>query len=219
MCDAHRRFLFFEISTNPNTHDSSAFASSELGRWLAAGRLEHPGYGPFFLNGDNAYPSCRYIVVPTGKRAHAVFDYVQSSVRMPIECSFGILVRRWGIFWRPLEMKFEMRAATISACMRLHNYCIDERLASTNHPSLDIGNVVNGEAVMGTEKNWLPVPLFGRNGRPERLMSGAGPDAVAAASAAWSSLRGRSDVRANLVAQIDASQRAQYLFAARRSNR
>ena len=65
------------------------------------------------------------MVVPSGMSADDAFDFYQSSARMPIECSFGILVRRWGILWRALEVRFDRRAATVGACMRLHNYCIN----------------------------------------------------------------------------------------------
>ena len=55
------------------------------------------------------------------------YDFYQSSNRMPIECSFGILIRRWGVLWRPLTQRFESRAPLIVALMHLHNFCIDER--------------------------------------------------------------------------------------------
>ena len=38
---------------------------------------------------------------------------------MVIECAFGVLVRLWGVFWRPLEVKFRRRSALIGATMRL----------------------------------------------------------------------------------------------------
>ena len=48
---------------------------------------------------------------------------------MTIQCAFGMLVRRWGVFWRPLEVAFDRRAPLVGAAMRLHNYCIDRRIA------------------------------------------------------------------------------------------
>ena len=38
---------------------------------------------------------------------------------MVIECAFGVLVQLWGVFWRPLEVKFRRRSALIGATMRL----------------------------------------------------------------------------------------------------
>ncbi|KAJ8599875.1 hypothetical protein CTAYLR_005373 [Chrysophaeum taylorii] len=56
------------------------------------------------------------------------FNLEHSSVRINIECTFGLLVRRWDILWRPLEMDFNKRGAVVGCCMRLHNFCIDKRL-------------------------------------------------------------------------------------------
>jgi hypothetical protein len=39
-----------------------------------------------------------------------------------------MLVRRWGILWRPLEMKLQRLAQVIGACMRLHNFCIKKKI-------------------------------------------------------------------------------------------
>lgn len=39
--------------------------------------------------------------------------------------AFGILVRRWGILWRPLEVAFHKLASVVNVLMNLHNFCID----------------------------------------------------------------------------------------------
>ena len=43
------------------------------------------------------------MIVPSGEAALDNYDFYQSSNRMAIECAFGILVRRWGLLWRPLS--------------------------------------------------------------------------------------------------------------------
>ena len=77
---------------------------------------------------------------------------------MAIECAFGILVRRWGVFWRPLEVRFGRRAPLIGAAMRLHNYCIDRR----------IGVELNQRAGCSEiqPRVWMPTPKFDDDGRP-----------------------------------------------------
>ena len=69
------------------------------------------------------------MMVPVNDGAHADFDYHQSSSRVAIKRAFGILIRTWGIFWRPLEVQFRRRAPLIKCCMLLHNYCITKRIA------------------------------------------------------------------------------------------
>jgi len=47
---------------------------------------------------------------------------------MGVERTFGLFVRRFGVFWRPLEMAFTRRAPFIGAVMKLHNFCIDRKI-------------------------------------------------------------------------------------------
>jgi hypothetical protein len=55
------------------------------------------------------------------------FNYFESSDRIWIECSFGDLIMRWGIFWRTLWFDLPMCGDIILAAMLLHNFIIDER--------------------------------------------------------------------------------------------
>ena len=34
-----------------------------------------------------------------------------------------MLVRRWGVLWRPLECSLEENTRIVMVCMKLHNYC------------------------------------------------------------------------------------------------
>lgn len=113
----------------------------------------------YFLNGDNAYVLSNQMVVPCGNAANDDFDFEQSSNRICIECAFGILVRRWGILWRPLEMKFRRRAPIISCCMNLHNYCINKSIEEVQMAtSGPLSEVVPGR--------WEMTPKFDELGRP-----------------------------------------------------
>jgi hypothetical protein len=97
ICDYHRRFTWVDISHASCTHDSTAWAATELGQRVAQGELPEP----FFLNGDAAFPLGPSMITPsTGDPELDNFDFYQSSNRMAIECAFGILVRRWGVLWR-----------------------------------------------------------------------------------------------------------------------
>ncbi len=42
---------------------------------------------------------------------------------MNIECSFGFLVARWGVLWRPLRSALMHNICTIRAVVALHNWC------------------------------------------------------------------------------------------------
>ena len=53
------------------------------------------------------------------------FNNMLSSQRITIERAFGMLVRRWGILWKPLEYDMEKVTLIIQVCAKLHNRCVD----------------------------------------------------------------------------------------------
>ena len=57
------------------------------------------------------------------------FNFHQSQLRINIECAFGMLVRSWGILWRPMSHKLSKVSRIVGACIRLHNFNIKHRMA------------------------------------------------------------------------------------------
>jgi len=55
------------------------------------------------------------------------FLFVFCRTRTTIERAFGVLVARFGIFWRPLKGSLATSVETIKACMIIHNIAIDEK--------------------------------------------------------------------------------------------
>ena len=125
ICHYKRRFTWWDISHVGNMHDSMAWVATPMGSAINEGALPHP----FFINADSAFTVGPSMMVPFWcakyGSAEDSWNYVQSQNRMAIECAFGMLVRRWGILWRSLEMQWEKCTHVVSACMRLHNWCID----------------------------------------------------------------------------------------------
>jgi hypothetical protein len=54
-----------------------------------------------------------------------LYNYIHSSSQIYVECAFGELDERWGIFWRPLKIDLEGHKFVIDACMHLHNFIIE----------------------------------------------------------------------------------------------
>ena len=153
ICDSDRRFTFYDMSFEPQTHDSLAWVGTPLGqRFEETLSLHDKGY---FFNGDNAYLGGKCMIVPGGSDA---FDFYQSSNRMAIECAFGMLVRRFGVFWRPLEVAHHRRAPLVGACMKLHNFCIDEKIG--------LRLLSRGKESEINPRLWAPTPAFNANGGP-----------------------------------------------------
>jgi hypothetical protein len=85
---------------------------------------------------DSAYNMESYLLVPfdkvnvktpTGQKEDA-YNLYHSNCRIAIECTFGELVMRWGIFWRKLQVNLGAVGGVVSACGLLHNYIVDHQL-------------------------------------------------------------------------------------------
>jgi len=128
VCDAQRKFLFVDAQFEGSTPDSIAFANSPLGIRMATKPIPRP----FKLVGDAAYAAQAWMLTPyPGVSLPPLkdnYNYFQSSYRIEIECAFGLLCRRWGIFWRPThQMRLARITRIIMTCCKLHNFCIDRR--------------------------------------------------------------------------------------------
>ena len=54
-----------------------------------------------------------------------------------VECTFGEVDMRWGIFWKPLKFSLETNALIIDASLRLHNFIVNGRI-QTNLNNADV---------------------------------------------------------------------------------
>eukprot|EP00961_Rhodomonas_salina_P203376 2744142-Rhodomonas_salina.1 len=98
--------------------------------------------GKFFFVADAAY--CNNVAVCTPftrterlSEDQKNFNFYLSQVRIEVECAFGILVQRFGIFWRGLRAGLANASRIVSACVRLHNFCIDEG-DTTSDPDIEV---------------------------------------------------------------------------------
>ncbi len=83
---------------------------------------------------------------------------------MNIECTFGLLVARWGVLWRPVEHNI----LTIRALAVLHNWCQDKRAIPVSAPG-------GGDRCVRMDER----PLINVDGVPEELLSGSQGEAGA----------------------------------------
>ena len=114
-CDSATKFLFISSKLCSSSHDSAQYVVSALSKFIKDGNLL-PG---FHVVLDDAYICSNQELSPWKGRS------------LPVE--FGILVSRWGIFWRPSEVSMEHRAMVIRVCCKLHNICVD-RFGVENPP-------------------------------------------------------------------------------------
>lgn len=130
MCDAQRRFRYVSGLCPGATNDAHAYSISSLHAALSTGALP----SPYWIAGDAAFPLSNSVLIPYRGRGLPEFEdaynYYQSQVRMNIECAFGMLVNKFGIFWRPMRGGAHRAVALTTACMILHNLCIDDRMGT-----------------------------------------------------------------------------------------
>ena len=136
VCDAKRRIRSATIMCPGSVHDSLAYACSTLAFLIREGNLPQG----LFLNGDDAYACDEQMVTPYPGRGLSVekdsFNFYQSRVRINIECAFGMLHARWGILWKPIQIRLDRFPTLIGALVVLHNMCIDDQ-GSQHSPSMD----------------------------------------------------------------------------------
>ena len=142
--DREKRILWRSISSKGSEHDSAAFKDSELyarlerlvGEMSDTTPLNYNGI-QLYLIGDSAYALRPFLLCPYDKAepgsAEDVFNFMLSSNRIFVECAFGEIDARFGIFWRPLQFDLCRHRFIIDACLRLHNFIVDYRIQATDN--------------------------------------------------------------------------------------
>jgi hypothetical protein len=114
-----------------------AFQESALLRYM----LDLEGF--YYLLGDNAYPVSEKMLTPfcksDGMNAERDnYNFYLSQLRIRIEMAFGLLVGKWRIFKRPLEVSLRNCHRIIVGAMILHNFCLRNALSSNQFDNGDI---------------------------------------------------------------------------------
>jgi len=129
IADYHSRFTYIAVAGPGSMNDCQAINECEASRCVESIPF------PYIVIGDSAYmPTERLVPIYGGaakeKKLFDDFDYYASQSRIRIEMAFGLMVRKWGILWRPLRIDFASAKELVVCIARLHNFCIDERLES-----------------------------------------------------------------------------------------
>ncbi|XP_044746944.1 protein ALP1-like [Coccinella septempunctata] len=136
ICDANYCFISVDIGAYGKSNDSSIFKNSRFYERLMNNELNIPDPkplserdqtpSPYVIVGDEAFALMKNVMRPyCGKsltHKKRIFNYRLSRARRYIECCFGILVNKWRIFHRPLNVNIEFSEDIIKACCVLHNY-------------------------------------------------------------------------------------------------
>ena len=108
MVDDKKRVLWASFSNKGSMHDSNCFRSTSLYTDVLKKIQDKLFEGSFFILGDSAYAIESFIIPPydnaKSQSAEDNFSLFHSSARITVECAFGEMARRWGIFGRQLTI-------------------------------------------------------------------------------------------------------------------
>lgn len=111
------------------------FQQSQLGQQILANQLHIPSHDtainseyeiPYYFTGDNAFPLAPNLMRPYSdippKAENEAFNEKLCYANKTIENTFGVLLSRWRILLRPMNMRPENAKRIILGCVVLHNY-------------------------------------------------------------------------------------------------
>ena len=125
----------------------------------------------YYIIGDEAFTCSNQLLTPySGRNLGAwkdSYNYHISLMRQCIERSFSLLTQRWGILWRPLKCRFSRWTSLLTACAKLHNYCINADIPiSTQRYDEDVEDDDFPEVIMNDgERNEDVITNFVANRR------------------------------------------------------
>jgi hypothetical protein len=131
--DHKKRILWRSIKCRGAEHDSTAFKKTKLYQQLVEDR-DLFIRNCLYIIGDSAYALMAFLLKPFDNAAPYsdldAFNFYLSSSRIKVECCFGEIDARWGIFWKPLVYTMDENLKVIDAAMRLHNFIVYYRETS-----------------------------------------------------------------------------------------
>ena len=134
-CDARTRFTMWNCKNTGSCNDCNA--------WDVSAFRESLDLFPKWIQilGDEAFTCTNQVLVPwSGQgigKAKDSFNYHLSVRRQVIERAFGILMKRWGVFSRPVVVAHKHWAKLATVCAKLHNVCIDANVPNVGRYEKD----------------------------------------------------------------------------------
>ena len=137
VADAGYCFISLEFGAYGSSNNSNVFKNMTFGKLLECNKLNisDPRSMPsdaeelsttFVLVGDEAFALSEHVLQPYPNKTltylKRICNYRLSRVRRVPECTVGILVNRWRVFYRPIYVKPDFCGNIMKACCVLHNY-------------------------------------------------------------------------------------------------
>lgn len=137
VADHECKFTCIDVGGYGKNSDGCIFEASPLGQRLNNGTLNVPRSRPLrgqneptpcVMVGDEAFPLRPYLMRPFPYRYSRNDVHKENynkrlcRARRTVENAFGILVQKWRVFLRPLEVKVDTATLIVKTACVLHNY-------------------------------------------------------------------------------------------------
>lgn len=172
LCDANYNFLIVDIGAFGGNSDGGIFSSCEFGKRFLRNEVNFPRPSmlpnsntvfPYFIVGDAAFPLKNNLMRPyPGINLPAQkenFNTRLSIARRTIENAFGILVSRWRILGKTIDLQPGNVVKIIKACVILHNFV--KRHSTTSYSAQVVVDQLDSTGILTSEEGWRSqtVPL------------------------------------------------------------
>ncbi|KAI8116929.1 putative nuclease HARBI1 [Lucilia cuprina] len=134
IANARKEFIMIDIGCNGRVSDGGVLFYSKFWEKLQQGRLNLPP--PSALPGTvEKYPHAFMKPYPQKKasKEEEIFNRQLSKARSVIECCFGILAAKFGVFQKAMSLSPQKAAKVTAACCYLHNFLMKRE--QLNQPS------------------------------------------------------------------------------------
>ncbi|KAK3775105.1 hypothetical protein RRG08_048314 [Elysia crispata] len=136
LSDADSCFILVDCGHYGRVSDAGVYQSSHMSTLLEEGNLNIPKQAfkingsvievPYMVIGDEAFPLKTYLMKPFAVRTlnekRRIYDYRHSRARRLVECTLGILTRKFEIFQRPMRVEPDKAIIITNAAIGLHNF-------------------------------------------------------------------------------------------------
>lgn len=147
------------------THDSTAWERCALHRAIEEGKLPEK----YFIIGDEAFACREQVLCPYSGRglgqSKDAFNFYLSHSRQCVERAFGMVIQRWGIFWKKFRFAFERWSQVIVLCMKLHNFCYDRGDRKPPQQRYYEDSCLGDDIFVAGNDNYLPADLRAERNR------------------------------------------------------
>ena len=128
--DDRKKVLWAMYNNKGASHDSTCFKKSHL-YTILKGMSDYLYERGLFILGDSAYAIESFLLPPydspLSQSPEDNYNFFHSSQHITVECAFGEIDLRWGIFWKRLWNSVDTSIMICEGAMHLHNFLVEYR--------------------------------------------------------------------------------------------